>query len=128
MFQLIVRAGAALALAASALPALADAEVANSQIVVRDAATGRLRAATADEARALQATRPAASSTALRTVQRSHASGAKGVRLNDSFMSYSVLVRQPDGSVAEQCFASQEEADAAVAAAAKNQTQALPTE
>lgn len=128
MFQLIVRAGAALALAASALPALADAEVANSQIVVRDAATGRLRAATADEARALQATRPAASGTALRTVQRSHASGAKGVRLNDSFMSYSVLVRQPDGSVAEQCFASQEEADAAVAAAAKNQTQALPTE
>ena len=127
MLEMIVRAGAALALAAAAVPALADAEVANSQIAVRDAATGRLRAATADEARALQATR-APAGTALHTVQRSHASGAKGVRLNDSFMSYSVVVRQPDGSMAEQCFASQAEADAAVAAAAKNQAQALPTE
>lgn len=127
MSPLIVRAGAALVLAASALPALADAEGASSQIIVRDAATGRLRAPTADEARALQGTRANAPATSLgRTLQRSHASGAKGVRLNDSFMSYSVLVRQADGTLAEQCFASQEEADAAVAAAAKSNQ--LPTE
>jgi hypothetical protein len=115
-------AGAGLALiGAAALPVQALAEdqtpvqATASQIVVRDAASGQLRAATAAEARALQG--PAAArlpGARLNTVPHTHASGARGARLSDDQMSYSLVVRHADGSTTEYCFASREEADAAL--------------
>jgi hypothetical protein len=56
-----------------------------------------------------------------------HHSGATGARLNDSFMSYSVVVKQPDGKLAEYCFDSLDAAEAAMAAPAPV-SQSQPTE
>ena len=122
--------------AEAAKPAQAQAPVdANAQIVVRDAATGQLRAATPEEAQALHASRAGVatlrkSAVAATPQARFHPSGARGARLTDEFMSYSVVVRQPDGSLATLCFESREEADAALKAAASPvaKTSTLPTE
>lgn len=101
----------------------------SNQIVVRDANTGHLRAATPEEATTLREQR---ATNRLRiapqsTLPRFHASGARGTRLTDEFMSYSVLVRQPDGSLKEFCFESREAAEAALKAPVIT-TQTLPTE
>jgi hypothetical protein len=90
----------------------------NTQVVVRDAQTGKLRAATAEEHAALHEQR-AAKRSALRSASATpqtkfHASGAVGVRMTDDMMSYSVVARGADGKLVEQCFASKAEADAAV--------------
>jgi hypothetical protein len=122
--------------AEAAKPARAQAPVdANAQVVVRDAATGQLRAATPEEAQALHASRAGVatlrkSAVAATPQARFHPSGARGARLTDEFMSYSVVVRQPDGSLATLCFESREEADAALKAAASPvaKTSTLPTE
>jgi len=140
MFKSYALAG----LAALALPAMAQeasvqaarpeqAQTAvtaeSNQIVVRDANTGHLRAATPEEATTLREQR---ATHRLRiapqsTLPRFHASGARGARLTDEFMSYSVLVRQPDGSLKEFCFESREAAEAALKAPVIT-TQTLPTE
>ena len=101
----------------------------SNQIVVRDAGTGQLRAASPEEAATLREQR---ASNRLRiapqsTLPRFHASGARGTRLTDEFMSHSVLVRQPDGSLKEFCFESREAAEAALKTPAVT-TQTLPTE
>ena len=89
----------------------------NTMTVVRDAETGKLRAPTAAEISALQLR--AARSTSARagtpaaTQQKFHASGARGVRLTDEFMSQSVAVRRADGSIDASCVHTQD----AVAAA-----------
>ena len=124
--------------AEAAKPAQAQAPApvdANGQVVVRDAATGQLRAATPEEAQALHASRAGVatlrkSAVAATPQARFHPSGARGARLTDEFMSYSVVVRQPDGSLATLCFESREEADAALKAAASPvaKTSTLPTE
>lgn len=101
----LLLAGAALAQA----EAPAAAETTASQIVVRDATTGALRAATPVESRALTG-EPTRSSIRLNTAQRSHFSGARGVRLSDEFMNHAVVTRLPDGSLVEQCFHTAEEA------------------
>jgi len=107
----------------------APVDASNRQMVVRDAATGQLRAATAAEAQALMPKAGTQRSGArLKTVPRSHASGAIGARLTDEFMSYSVVVRQPDGSLATLCFESREEADAALKAASVVKTTTARTE
>lgn len=107
----------------------APVDASNRQMVVRDAATGQLRAATAAEAHALMPKASAQRSGAqLKTLPRSHASGATGARLTDEFMSYSVVVRQPDGSLATLCFESREEADAALKAASVVKTNTARTE
>ncbi|MDH0868335.1 hypothetical protein [Mitsuaria sp. GD03876] len=119
--------------ATATAPAAAPAE---SLVVVRDADTGKLRPATAEEHAALQARVPAAQArVALRAVALSpqlkrHTSGATGIRATDEMASQSVIVRGPDGKLIEACFASKEEAEAfmksgATAAPAKS---ALPTE
>ena len=106
----------------------------SAQVVVRDAETGRLRAATPDEARALHDSRPAASASLRRSAavvapqSRAHTSGARGVRLTDEFMSYSVMVRQPDGKLVEICFESKEAAEEAMKASPIAKTTTLPTE
>ncbi len=100
-------------------------------VVVRDAETGKLRAATPEEHAALQSLR-----SARRMVLRAapvtpqikyHANGATGVRLTDDMTSFSVMVRRADGSLAERCFATKEEADAAVRNGIVESTAALPT-
>ena len=133
--RLIGAAGAGLALAAAAaLPLSASADESASAptdavsnlLVVRDAATGKLRAATAAEARALMG--PARERSArLNTVPRVHANGARGARLSDDMMSYSIVVRQPSGALTEYCFANREEAEAAMKGAPVA-TNNLPTE
>lgn len=84
--------------------------------VAVDAATGRLRAATAAEiqqlemARAQSQRKQALSATSSATAQRTHASGARGARLNDSFMHFSV-VNVVDGKLVASCLhANQREA------------------
>lgn len=141
------RAGAVLALAASAaLPAMAQDAAAStdvaistdSQVVVRDASSGKLRAATPQETQALLKAAPHAN--ALRAGARAkpmqirHWTGARGVRLTDDFLSHSIVVKQPDGSLAEACIEGKADAEAAVRAAAQHhetrteQRNELPTE
>ncbi len=89
-------------------------------VVVRDAETGKLRAATNEEREALQSLRANKRALTLRAVAatpqlKRHATGATGVRLTDDMQSYSVMVRRADGTLEEQCFPSKQEADAAVA-------------
>ena len=101
----------------AALPADAgDGPAPSAQIAVREAGTGRLRAATPAEAAALHAAGPQALRTAAvpRNLTRYHRSGATGARLSDSAMSYAMVVRQPDGRMTEYCFDSREAAEAAL--------------
>lgn len=128
---------ASLALAVG-LPAVALAQTATApqpasataaQIIVRDATTGELRAPTADEARALQPKQARGAAIAAQPLLKANASGAKGVRLTDEFMSYVVMVRRADGTLVSQEYSSKAEAEAAVktpAPAAKPAT--APTE
>lgn len=90
----------------------------DSLTVVRDAETGELRAATGPEQAALQAkaaSKSRAARTAPQTVQQKfHANGARGARLTNEFISSSVAVRLPDGSIEKQCFDSHGAASGAV--------------
>lgn len=101
---------AVIPLAAAALeaPAASDQEaaptIADSQVLARDPATGQLRAATAEEVQALRQAR----ATQLRggaatSARHTHWSGARGARLTDEFMNYSVVVRTADGKLVELC-------------------------
>jgi hypothetical protein len=110
-------------LMAAALPALAQTEAAKTaavaptaainQVVARDAVTGELRSATADEVRALQG-KAKSRTLAAQPSLKSHVSGAKGVRLTDEFLSYAVVVRRADGTLVTQEYNSKAEAEAAV--------------
>lgn len=117
---------------ASAAPTVEPVAAKDSLVVVRDAETGKLRPATAEEHAALQAQVPAARArVALRAVALSpqmklHSSGATGIRATDEMASQSVIVRGADGKLIEACFASKEEAEAFMKSAAAKS--ALPTE
>src|SRR5206468_11626343 len=85
---------AALVLSAAALPAAAQqaqdaqgesVQTANSMTVTRDADTGKLRAATADEQSGMAAAkaRMLIRVAAKQALQKDHASGAHGARLTD---------------------------------------------
>jgi len=79
-----------------------EAVVSNeSQTVVRDAETGKLRGATPAEAVALKAQSVKANARIApkATLQKFHSSGARGARLTDEFMTTSVAVRNADGSI-----------------------------
>lgn len=96
-------AAAALALAA-ALPAQAQ----DAQRVVRDATTGQLRAPTAEEGAALAAR---GSRATVETAKAKYSRrGGAGVRLTNDFLSHSVMLRNADGSLAEQCVAGEDAA------------------
>jgi hypothetical protein len=101
ILRLLGAAGIGLALCAAALPATAQ----ESQTVARDATTGQLRAATAEEQAALQAVeaKTQARVSPKPTLQKFHNSGAAGVRLTDEFLSFSTAVRTPDGKVEMIC-------------------------
>ena len=129
-------AGASLLLAA-ALPALAQtaafeappqaAPAPINQLVARDAVTGQLRAATPEEAKALQA-KEAPRALAAQPSLKSQARGARGVRLTDDFMTYLVVVRRADGTLDTQEYNSKAEAEAAVKSPAAAKPAAAPTE
>jgi hypothetical protein len=109
--QRLLGAAGVLALCAAALPAVAQqagqqvseqaVQSTDAVTVTRDATTGKLRAATAEEQQALKA---AKAKFAMRVAapapqQKVHASGARGARLTDEFLTSSVAVRQPDGTL-----------------------------
>lgn len=107
--RLLCAAGITLALlglacqTATAQEIQADAQ-SDALTVVRDAATGKLRNATAEEHASLKAQSPNARVRTLRAApqafqQKYHSSGARGVRLTDEFTSSVHAVRQPDGSI-----------------------------
>ena len=102
-----------------------DTDAADAMIVVRDAQTGQLRAPTATEAAALQATKTrrlaasaraaaVAATPAAPTVRSFPSSTAHSARLPQSLASYSVVRRAPDGSLAEVCVQSSEAASQAL--------------
>jgi hypothetical protein len=74
-------------------------------VVVRDPLTGKMRAPTADELKALRAqTPPSAAPGATRqpsTVSR--ADGSRGVRLGERNMVYEVVTRGADGKLTSRC-------------------------
>ena len=119
---LIGLAGALAAPAWAAQPSdPTPAPAADGLIAVRDAETGQLRAATAEEAAALATAGKTAASAriggakvATGLLAKRHASGAVGTRVNDDMASYSVVVRQADGSVATACVDSKSAAEQAV--------------
>ncbi|WP_431257132.1 post-PEP-CTERM-1 domain-containing protein [Roseateles chitinivorans] len=137
---------AALPLAAqaheAAAPAAADASTVSTApvasqdalVIVRDAETGKLRPATAEEHAALKALAPTARArVALRAAAISpqmklHSSGAVGIRMTDEMASQSVIVRGADGKLIEACFASKEEAEAFIKSGGTLAKSALPTE
>jgi hypothetical protein len=135
-----VLAGGAIALSASSIAAQAAEPAAtvvegvptpDAQIVVRDAGSGKLRHASPEEAAELKekGAQFKRIAPAQRLVPHDHRSGARGVRLNESFMTYSVVVKQPDGQLAELCVEGRDTADAAVKSAAAIQPRnTLPTE
>lgn len=97
----------------------------NSLVVVRDAESGQLRAATPEELSKLelqanrnQSLRSSSIGAVQAPMQKSHASGARGARVTDAFISMSVAVKKADGSVAQECFESPDEAQAALKSAA----------
>jgi hypothetical protein len=113
--QCLLGIGAGLALCAIVLPAAAQeaqqevppgaVQPADAQTVSRDAATGKLRAATPEEQAALQALKATRQARVAPkpTLQKFHSTGAAGVRLNDEFLSSSVAVRTPDGKIEMIC-------------------------
>jgi hypothetical protein len=73
-------------------------------VVVRDPQTGKLRAPTADELKALRAQTPSAALAAPRqpaTVSRGD--GSRGVRLGEGNMVYEVVTRGADGKLTREC-------------------------
>jgi hypothetical protein len=128
----LLLAAASLAAQAADAPAAAPEADAttiapDAQVVVRDSATGHLRAPTEAESATLHAAGTALRHSARAPQPRSHPSGAKGVRLTEDFMSYSVVIKQPDGRLVEYCFENEEAANAAVTAPV-SAPNTLPTE
>ena len=76
-------------------------------VVVRDAETGKMRAPTPEELRALRAKAPPAAAALTATPQQprllSRRDGARGVRLGESSQVYEVVTRGEDGKLSSQC-------------------------
>ncbi len=121
----------ALAAASVCLPAVAAEPVAtaagegpDAHVVVRDATTGRLRAATSEEAqehaaraaseRAARA-RSGTSHASAGALVRHHANGAKSVRMTDEMVSQVVAVRRGTGAAEAFCMPDKASAQATVA-------------
>ena len=104
----MTRTTVTLAAAALAVAAAMPAQAQDAQRVARDATTGQLRAATPEEGAAL------AASSVRTTTETNKAKygrrGGAGVRLTNDFLSHSVMSRNADGSLAEQCVTGEEAA------------------
>jgi hypothetical protein len=126
--NLLKLTGACLALTgAAAMPLQAMAQEANA-VVSRDAVTGQLRAATAEEVAALEqikAKKSAMFRVSPKALQsRVHASGGRGARMTDESMSATVAVIGKDGKVEQECFDSAAEAETALATGTLTHTHA----
>jgi hypothetical protein len=79
----------------------------------KDSVTGELRGPTTEEMQAVATDKPAAKFRANDSRMRPYALANGGVRvqLDESALQYSVIVRQPDGSLAEVCVTGLDTAD-----------------
>jgi len=115
--------------AATPVTDVAGGPAADAQIVVKDGDTGRLRSATPEEARALHAGRAhARAARGASPESRSHWSGARGARLTDDFMSFTVVVKRDDGKLVELCVEGAETTAKVVGSAPQSKPAILPTE
>ena len=105
--------------AKAAEPARQDGQNAqNGMVVVRDAQTGKMRAPTPDELKALRAKTPAGAALAGAPRASSlgvRADGARGVRLGEKTMVYEVVTRGADGKLSSQCVEGTDAAQNAIA-------------
>jgi len=93
------------AMAAFSLQAKAQ-DAGQGMVAVRDAQTGKMRAPTADELKALRARTPSNAALSAGKPQPqtlSARSGAHGVRLGERTMVYDVVTRGPDGKLSSEC-------------------------
>lgn len=76
-------------------------------VVVRDPQTGKMRAPTPEELRALRAKAPPSAAALSGAPQQNKAltrrDGARGVRLGEKNLVYEVVTRGPDGKLGSQC-------------------------
>jgi len=116
--------------AAAAAADVSESTAVDAQIVVKDGDTGKLRAATPEEAHALRAGRAnARAGRGGASMQaRSHWSGARGARLTDESMTFSVVVKRADGTLVELCVEGAETTAKVVASAPTSKPATLPTE
>lgn len=119
------RFGLATALAAAAFaltPAAHAAEQSPGMRIVKDPATGQLRAPTAEEAAALSASSPKSLRQAPRGLITGkvspaaikHADGTVEQELDESSMQYTVMTKNADGTLMTVCVTGTEAADAAL--------------
>jgi hypothetical protein len=96
--------------------AQASSTAPNAMTVVRDAETGQLRAPTAAEAAALpsRAKPLTAARSASQPAVRAYASGAHSARMPAGLASYSVVTREPDGSLQGRCLQGEQAATDAI--------------
>jgi hypothetical protein len=71
--------------------------------VVRDAETGKLRAPTAAELRAMQAKQPQPKGVSARPQSSVRTDGTRSLNLGERGLVYSVVQRAPDGSLTRRC-------------------------
>jgi len=120
MVEIKPRAASLAALLCVLVGAVVPSANAQGMRIVRDPVTGQLRAPTAEEYQALQAeeakaaaarkaTAPAAAPAPVR-----RADGSVQLMLDESQMSYSVVTRNADGSLTEQCVTGAAEAQKAL--------------
>ena len=117
------------ALALFSLQAKAQEQDAGSgMVVVRDAQTGKMRAPTPDELRALRAKAPPSAAALAGTPQAqalsNRRSGARGVRLGEKTLVYEVVTRGADGKLSEECVQGADAAQHALHGASPNATHA----
>ena len=79
----------------------APAAAAAGMRVQKDKDTGKLRVPTGEEVAELEAQAP--TEPAAQVEVRTSASGVKSARLNEAYMSYSVVNKNADGELVEQC-------------------------
>lgn len=108
-----------LALAGAAIVPLQANAQSNDAVVTRDAATGQLRAATAEEMANLDKIKQHKARmfrvAPKQLMGRIHVSGGRGARLTDDTMSASVAVIGKDGKLEQECFDTAAEAETALA-------------
>jgi hypothetical protein len=96
-------------LATLSIQARASGEAAGQEgmVVVRDPQTGKMRAPTPDEMKALRAATPPSASLAARPAAQpgvmTRPSGARGVHVGESHLVYEVVTRGADGKLSSQC-------------------------
>lgn len=86
-----------------ALAASFAATAQEGMTVVRDPQTGKLRAPTAAELRAMQSKMPQPSMASPRPQSSVRPDGTRSLNLGDRGMVYSVVTRSPDGKLVRKC-------------------------